>query len=419
MRGEALEQHAHPDDHGPYAALAGTCTNAVGTAVCASGVCDLGDNKCGYADGNGVCDDTTAATVCRGAVCTAGVCGTPTGCTDDASCPTSQFCNTQSKVCTSKLPNGTAVPTITGHTPALTGTCSAAVGTAVCVSGVCDTTDNKCGFADGDGTCTVANAGQVCRSAFCGSTGICATPAAIGCIDDSNCNQSQYCNTETKACVPKLANGESVPTVSGHAPDLNGKCSLAVGLSVCVSGVCDTADDKCGYADGHGKCADTTAAIACRSKQCSTAGVCGPNPPEQKPDAGPTTGCSKDSDCADNQYCDTSAKTCTPKLPNGQKLPSGKCDPAVAAAVCVAGVCDVTDDKCGFTDGNGACTSTTASVVCRSQSCGPDNKCAYLDDGALAGGGCNTTGGGQQASIAVLIALGLMLRGRRGRVTRV
>ena len=46
----------------------------------------------------------------------------------------------------------------------LHGTCSVAVATAVCATGVCDTTDNKCGIALGDGTCTL---GAQCRSGAC------------------------------------------------------------------------------------------------------------------------------------------------------------------------------------------------------------------------------------------------------------
>ena len=45
-------------------------------------------------------------------------------------------------------------PTLAGHTPPLTGTCTAAVGTAVCTAAVCDTADNECGLANGDGPCT-------------------------------------------------------------------------------------------------------------------------------------------------------------------------------------------------------------------------------------------------------------------------
>jgi len=34
----------------------------------------------------------------------------------------------------------------------------------VCQSGVCDTKDDKCGYANGDGPCLSSNGGTVCRS---------------------------------------------------------------------------------------------------------------------------------------------------------------------------------------------------------------------------------------------------------------
>ena len=54
--------------------------------------------------------------------------GTATGCTLDSECSAAQFCDTQTFVCTGKLANGNAIPTIAGHAPPLTGVCSATVG---------------------------------------------------------------------------------------------------------------------------------------------------------------------------------------------------------------------------------------------------------------------------------------------------
>src|SRR6185437_14900386 len=88
-------------------------------------------------------------------------------------CATTEFCNTVTSTCTTKLGNGVSIPTIAGHTPDLAGVCNAAVGTAVCASTVCDTTDNKCGFANGDGTCNAGNGATVCRSGSCGGDSIC------------------------------------------------------------------------------------------------------------------------------------------------------------------------------------------------------------------------------------------------------
>ncbi len=408
-------------------ALTGVCDAAVGTAVCAAGVCDTADHKCGFSDGNGACTAANAATVCRSGICTNGTCGTPSGCTSDASCTASQFCNTATNVCVAKLTNGTNVPTIANHDPALNGKCSAGVGASVCASGVCDTTDDKCGLGDGKGPCTQANEATVCRSKKCSSTGICETPTTpSGCTQDSDCTTGQFCNTQTKTCSSKLKNGDSIPTVSGHTPALEGKCTDAVGASVCASGVCDAQDDKCGYLDGHGTCNANNAQVVCRSGNCTGGGVCGLS--TTAPDAGSSAGCTVDTDCPTGSYCDNASRACKPKLGNGEALPnvpghnppiSGNCDPAVAAVVCASGVCDPVDNRCGFASGQGICSDSNAATVCRSKLCRNDGKCAYVDEGSLEGGGCNTSGGGsangQGASVAVLVALGLMLRGRRKR----
>ena len=47
-----------------------------------------------------------------------------------------------------------------------------ALGTRACTSGVCDNTDNKCGYAVGSGPCTAGNAATVCRTGTC-SGGVC------------------------------------------------------------------------------------------------------------------------------------------------------------------------------------------------------------------------------------------------------
>jgi uncharacterized repeat protein (TIGR01451 family)/MYXO-CTERM domain-containing protein len=323
---------AIPTIAGHTPVLDGTCSAAVGTAVCASGVCDATDNKCGLANGSGTCDGTNGATICRSGVCdtadgkcgldlghgpctpangaticrsgacsTSGTCMPAGGCLVDGDCQATQFCDTAAKACVPKLANGTAIPTIAGHTPVLDGTCSAAVGTAVCLSGVCDTTDNKCGLANGSGTCDGTNGATVCRSGVCDTadgkcgydvghgpcdstnaatvcrSGACSVSKvcapAGGCVVDGDCQATQFCDTSAKTCVAKLANGTTIPTIAGHDPVLDGTCTAAVGTAVCQSGVCDTADNKCGYANGHGPCTAQNAATVCRSGLCM-GGLC-------------------------------------------------------------------------------------------------------------------------------------------------
>ena len=405
---------AIPTVSGHTPALTGTCSAPVGTAVCTSGVCDTNDDKCGFANGDGACTAQNAATVCRGGACSSsGACMPINGCLVDGDCSANQFCDTSIFSCTAKLGNGTAIPSISGHTPALSGTCDASVGTAVCTSGVCDTNDNKCGLADGDGTCNAQNGATVCRSGACSANGTCL--AAGACAVDADCSSVQYCDTPTKTCVAKVANGVAVPTVAGHSPTLDGTCTLdagtaacaagvcdlgdnACGLSngsgscdasneavVCRSGVCDTNDGKCGYADGDGACTVGNQAAVCRSGACSVSGVCN--------FAG---GCVVDGDCTANQFCDTGAHSCAAKLGNGTAIPSiaghspaldGTCSGPVAQAVCTAGVCDVADSKCGYADFDGTCTALNANVVCRSQNCSISGVCAP-SGGCIVDGDC-------------------------------
>ncbi|MEO6418572.1 MAG: hypothetical protein ABIP39_04155, partial [Polyangiaceae bacterium] len=329
--------------------------------------------------------------------------GSANGCTLDNQCTALQFCDTQALACVTKIANAAAIPTVTGHLPPLTGVCSAAVGTAVCQSTVCDTVDNKCGLLNGDGPCTVANGPVRCRSTACdGNTGVCIPPG--GCTLDSECNAgTQFCNTATFACVAKLANGTTVPTISGHAPPLTGVCSAAVGTAVCQATVCDTVDDKSGFANGDGACNAGNAAAVCRSGACGADLQCG-YPNGGGPcaagavcrsgvcDVGsgkciPPGGCAADSECNPaTQFCNTQTFTCTPKLGDGTPVPTigghdppltGVCSNAVGTAVCLATVCDTADSRCGYANGDGPCSAGTAGTVCRSLACGSDLLCGY------------------------------------------
>jgi uncharacterized repeat protein (TIGR01451 family) len=353
--------------HNP--ALAGTCTAGAGAAVCDSGVCDTADNLCGYADGDGPCTSQNGVVVCRSSTCsTSGVCEAAGACTTDADCDAvTQYCDTGAKLCAPKLPNGSPLPVVSGHTPAIDGVCDPAEAAVVCQSGVCDTKDNKCGFLNGDGPCTTTNAGTVCRSSTCSENGAVCVPSG-GCAVDADCQSTQWCNTDLFACVLKLSNGAGIPTVNGHTPALTGTCTTGAGAAVCQSGVCDTNDNKCGYANGDGPCTTADAGVVCREGACSTTGVC--EAPKN---------CTVDADCDTTyQYCNTGAGKCAPKLPNGALLPGvaghmppldGTCTPQAAQIVCQSGVCDPEDGKCGHAIGKGPCDSTNGATVCRSTIC--------------------------------------------------
>ena len=124
--------------------------------------------------------------------------GTVSGCNSDDQCASTQFCNTQTATCVSKIPNASPIPVVTNHSPTLDGTCTAAAGTAVCVSAICDVIDNDCGLANGDGPCTVATGPTVCRSGACSVNGKC-EPSG-GCNEDGDCSATQTCDVTTHGC---------------------------------------------------------------------------------------------------------------------------------------------------------------------------------------------------------------------------
>lgn len=363
------------DDECGYENGSGPCDAGDAASVCRSAVCDLADDKCGYANGDGPCSLADAALVCRSGVCESGVCQPPVACTVDGDCAVTEFCNPELHTCASKLPNGTIVPTLSGHTPPLTGSCNTQVASAVCSSAVCSTSDDTCGYPDGEGPCTQNDAAEVCRSGACSDAGMCGPAAA--CTEDTDCNSSQFCDTARGACVPKLDNGTPIPSITGHTPELTGACSAPAASAVCTSAVCDAADNACGYANGTGPCTKANATSVCRSGACSVSGVCQP-----------LDSCTVDGDCAATQFCNTEKHACVSKLPNGDAIPTvtghtpeltGACDDQVGAAVCASAVCDEIDDNCGFANGDGSCNRESAANVCRSTVCDPDGKCGNTD----------------------------------------
>ncbi len=367
-----------------YANGDGPCTATNGATVCRSGVCDP-DLKCGYAIGDGPCTTATQATVCRSGKCSSnGLCEPLGGCNVDADCTAGNWCNETTHACTVKLINGTSVPIDAAHSnPTLNGTCTTAAAVTVCQSGVCDTSDNKCGYVNGDGPCTMSNGITVCRSALCSANGTC-EPLG-GCNVDADCTAGNWCNETTHACTAKLGNGVALPSDPPHSnPTLNGSCTTAASALVCLSGVCDTRDNECGYANEDGPCTTANQATVCRSATCSSNGLCEP-----------LGGCNVDADCTAGNWCNETSHACTAKLTNGTSVPTdaahsnptlnGTCTTAAAVTVCQSGVCDTGDNKCGYAIGDGPCTSGATgngATVCRSGVCSANGTCEPL-------GGCN------------------------------
>ena len=193
----------------------GPCTDLNAAIVCRSSVCSPSDMHCGYDAGEGPCTSVDAVTVCRSGVCGAdGLCRPTTGCNVDADCDTTtQFCNNEARLCTPKLPNSTAIPTVTGHTPVLDAMCSMTVATIVCQSGVCEESDDRCGLLN-DTACTALTE---CRSSVCFTDMRCGLPVGEACTGPAVCRSNicganmecGECNAATPCTGGRICNADT------------------------------------------------------------------------------------------------------------------------------------------------------------------------------------------------------------------
>jgi MYXO-CTERM domain-containing protein len=167
--------------------------------------------SCGQCMTNADCMGHTG-NLCNGST---GLC--VSGCLTDADCAATDWCNGVAPtpgMCVPKLDNGKPLPSM----PASVSTCSPAVGMRVCKSGVCDTKDNACGYAPGDGPCSND---EMCRNDSCNpNSSTCVGP----CQKDADCPTADYCATNG-SCVPKQPDG-SPCTADDQC--VNGACSETV-----------------------------------------------------------------------------------------------------------------------------------------------------------------------------------------------
>jgi uncharacterized protein (TIGR03382 family) len=302
-----------------------SCTTSFGAERCASGICDPADGLCGLATNDGTC---TSSGQCRVGVCGAnGKCGCSTD-TDCASQAGNTVCNTTANACVQCT--STEHAACSGTTPVCNGVqvcdrCSANFGAP---GGACDATLPYCNTTLG--TCNAT------------------------CQQDSDCGSGNWCSVSggTSSCQPIGKNGDSVA---------GGCTSPAVGSRACVSGACDPADERCGFAPGDGTC---TASNECRSGVCiQTAGL-----QFQKCEA-----CAIDGDCpmvSNGSVCDPSSNQCVQCTINEASNCMGQ------SPVC-------TNDACAACTGNqGAGTASD---------CGGTFPFCNLTVGSLTFGSCNAT----------------------------
>ncbi|HZF48417.1 MAG TPA: L-type lectin-domain containing protein [Polyangiaceae bacterium] len=256
-------------------------------------------------------------------------------------------------------------------------------------------TDDECAMRDptmpycdlivngGTGACVECNEDAQCptEKPFCNTV---TKSCTASCSDDAHCDAKKWCDNPTGApfggtCSDDLPNGSPIPKSGNHTPPLEGACTPEAAAAVCVSGVCDEADDQCGYSTG-GPCTTDNAADVCRSGLCSSEGTCT---------------CKEDTHCGDAS--------------------SGRvCDADKGACV----------DGCRGSGGNGCpsglqCSSTSADVgECRQPGVGPGPQTP--DDGTVEGSGFLTCGAsrrgasGDPAALLFFAALaGHLVRRRR------
>ncbi len=382
-----------------------TAPGAMGNASCESGICDT--------------QGTTAPGVCASPnTCGNGVLEAGEGCDHGANNGKSgDSCDATCKIVNNQPCNATA---------------PGATGNASCESGLCNTSGGA------PGTCVATNT--------CGNGVL---EAGEGCDDGANNGKpSDKCDSKCKIVDGKPCNAMA-PGSTGNMSCESGVCNTAPGApgicvmaNVCGNGVleagegCDdgntTAGDGCDAMCKieNGKPCNATApgatgSASCESGQCNlTGGAPGTCVP---------MGCSTDSDCTGGNWCNESTRVCTPKVTNGMPVPTdpphmnpsltGLCTDAAAMLTCQSGVCDPSDNECGYGNGDGSCTPSNAPVVCRSGICGDDGKCSAGGSKGFSGGGfCSMTGagtrdprGGGWIVLMLLAAIAVLTRRARSR----
>lgn len=326
------------------ATCSGTGTCVPGTQVaCAPYVCNTEGTDCfNSCSGTGAAPQCLPPNKCDQAKC--GKAGQGQDCTDTSECKTGLFC--VDGIC---CDNACAGACRSCKTAGFVGTCRN-LPAGVADSGCPIDAANPCGntgSCDGTGrcakspaqiqcaaaVCTTENSGRL--AAFCDGAGACNTPAALlcdnnrcdggacrPCATDADCLNGKACDTATKICGGKSANGVSCMS--------NDQCAS----NACVDGMC--CEKVCGECE-----------------KCS-AGKC----------AAVANGQTDDS-CSDTSICGKTGK-CS----------GGQCERVAAGTVCGA-TCSG-DSKVETVCSGGSCGGTGNTIPCNSFVClpGPPATCA-------------------------------------------
>jgi hypothetical protein len=228
-------------------------------------------------------------------------------------------------------------------------------------------------------------------AAYAGDNGCEVSGGDAFCAGDNN----QWCNFssgETGDCAPKAPNGSALPQDPRHMnPTLNGTCTPAAAMVVCLSEVCNSVTNTCGSPLG-GSCADAGAG-GCQSNVCLPNGTCG--------------GCNTSIDCTNPSMpvCNANTHTCGPTMPPADAGPPPS-DPGLDAGP--PGV------DAGLPD--------AARTPPRDASLPPpadgSAQVEASDDGYVEGGGCSVAparAGEASSAAALLVGAAVALRAARRR----
>ncbi len=407
----------------PACAAGGSCATcngdyqSAGTIDCGSGApyC-AASGYCGLCTQNTDCTATNA--IRHGAACNVAT-GACVACAKDSDCSGATYCDGTTFTCASTLANGQPIP----GDPLHNATCTAPTGAAVCTSGACDT-DNKCGLAMGDSTCSAT---AQCRTGVCVGSGA-NSGKCEPCVSDVSCSGgTPACNATTNQCVVctvgnasactgstpvcVLASNScvscggdygSVVSVTPGIADAGADADAATDAGV-DSGVDASPDASADASDGGSGIGAVALCPSISLPYCSVNGTCAKC--SSNADCATSThagdicnvvtgecgsACTVDNDCpggwCNNPSADAGSGSCATKVPNGGPIPASAplnstCTESVGSRVCASGVCDTGNNLCGEPNGQ-MCASA---AVCTSGVCNADGKCGNPD-----GASCTT-----------------------------
>jgi hypothetical protein len=196
-----------------------------------------------------------------------GTCGK--ACSGDGDCKSTEWC--AQNVCIPKTANRQPVTNV----PPFAGECTREAGQRTCVAGVCEETDDRCGFKNG----TPCTGSPQCRSDVCfDRDDLCGKPSGEPCERSSEC-RSEACENGTCAgcqedadcplrqvCDTSIPSGRCVPGCRGASRCAAGEvCSARDGgIGACEPGPPDggTVVDSSGIVEGGGCSCETTPATS-------------------------------------------------------------------------------------------------------------------------------------------------------------